>query len=158
MFGLAGLVVFERHGEVEQNFQQRSSLRMSRNAFPAETVLVAFRIQAEKRISASETHAASTAVSGSSCVSASIAQPTARVLSRKAFVPVFQSTRHVLSSDSYLAVLDCKTRPHFCCEDDAKMACMPVAVNIQKHNPHFNCCFALFVQIDTGRRFLRKRS
>lgn len=71
MLGLHGLGDFELHGEVKQNSQCRSSLRMSRNAFSAETVLVAFRLQAEKRISASATHAASTAVSGSSCISTS---------------------------------------------------------------------------------------
>lgn len=44
-------------GRSEPDSQRRSSLRMSRSAFSAETVFVAFRFYAENRLSASVTQA-----------------------------------------------------------------------------------------------------
>jgi hypothetical protein len=69
VFGLAGLVVYELHGEVEQNSQRRSSLRMSRNAFSNRNSLGGLSPPSGKTLLGLNDPASSTAVSGSSCIS-----------------------------------------------------------------------------------------
>lgn len=66
-----GLTDFLFGRKIEANSQRSSSLRISRNAFVADTVFVPFRFHAAKRFSASATHASSTAVRGSPVISTS---------------------------------------------------------------------------------------
>lgn len=66
-----GLTDFLFGRKIEANSQRSSSLRISRNAFVADTVFAPFRFHAAKRFSASVTHASSTAVRGSPVISMS---------------------------------------------------------------------------------------